>query len=137
MSTRRPAPVIVAVVVVGIPAGLAVFTGAYLLIRAPSTEVLLSFVVGLVLLLGLNAMWERRYGGLPLAVFAMVFGVVTPVAYALIAPPGALAIGVSWIAAIVSGIGLSVLFLPGVQAYLKKREPTVIRSSRVGPEPPQ
>jgi len=110
---------LLAVVVVGIPAGLAVLAGAYWLIRGPGLEVLLSFVVGLVLLIGLNAMWERRYGGRPLALVAMAFGVVMSGAYQIVAQTGLQAIGLSWVTLIASVFGLAVLFLPGVRIYFE------------------
>ena len=136
MVPARPIPVIVAIVIVGIPAGIAILTGSYSLIRSPPeiplAMIALSFIIGLVLMAGLNAMWERRYGGWPLSVGAMVFGLVLSAIAQLVIWPGApSAIGVSWIVTLVSAIGLVILSLPVVRAYYKDKPSLPASSPRL------
>jgi len=127
MAKKRPPLITVAVIIVGIPAGIAVLTGSYLLLRPPSGTPLamigLSFTVGLVLMVGLNAMWERKYGGWPLAVAAMGFGLAASLVSQLALWPGTTlaAIGVSWVTTLVSSIAILILASPSIRAYYESR----------------
>ncbi len=83
----------------------------------------LSFTVGLVLMVGLNAMWERKYGGWPLAVAAMGFGLAASLVSQLALWPGTTlaAIGVSWVTTLVSSIAILILASPSIRAYYESR----------------
>lgn len=126
MGGNRPGLVVAAGVIVGIPSGIAVLTGAYMLVRPPSGVPLamigLSFAVGLVLILGLNAMWERKYGGWPFGVVAMAFGLVASILSQVVLWPDrpSVAIGVSWVVTAVSAIGLAILFVPNVRDHYRR-----------------
>ena len=131
-ATKRPLPVLALLIVVGIPAGLAVATGSYWVTRVllgpvPAVPQIpgelfapmayLSLAVGIVLLLGLNATWERKYGGRPVAIIAMLFGVVASIGAQLVVTSGLIMLGVSWFITIVCLIGLGLLFHPEVRRY--------------------
>ncbi len=123
-------------IIVGIPAGLAVFAGFYFLTRfwlgSPPLDpglpeeifvvmTVLSVVVGVVLFLGLNAIWERKYGGRPLALATMLFGLVTSLATQFLVSSDRIAIGVSWIVTITTAVSFGLLFFPEVIRYFGSR----------------